>query len=755
MLTINRTPRLANLVLLAGLFTSLSSSGLLAEQAATPAAHDSAADQVLKKREAVAARIAQLTAEHDKKKAEQKAADATKSEDDTADETLSLLRSLDGIYTQQLTVLAQRRQLTDQIKQGENELESLDKFALDEPKPYSFLLLDNLKDQLSLEAERQDAAQADLKSSKQLLEGAHTRLDDGKQDSATVRPGGSGDELAAAALPLTIERANVALRQFEVEVQTLRVDFSKAHQKLLAKKIEIVKKDVKFTPQDRETKLDQIATTETELRRLRKEAETHFQQLESDKKPALDKLGDEKAKPGLIDAAGAAWRVAADVYQAEVAVLDQRIENLAGARRAWKRRYDLIAASVPERKASEWLEDLDEFKSQLSDTTRSLEHRRDAMRNEQAAARRGEAAEGTEKWVDFAQARRQELRDLCETSLEDVKSLKRMLGRFHDELKSKVKPEQPTGLVGWVKSLFGEKIEVADEESISVGKLLALVSYIFLGVIVAYLTSRLFNHHLLGRIGLHRGTIAALRSITFYCLCIVFAVLAFQVLHIPVAAFAFLGGAAAIAVGFGSQDIMNNFMSGIILLAEQPIRVGDVVQLSGVQGTVLHIGLRSTRLQTDSNHELIVPNKTLIDEQVTNLTLSDNFVQLFVPVVTERNIDVQKAKWDMMHVAFSHPLVMKSPRPLVLLKEVETYWLTFEVHFWLEHGSFIRCALAQSEILEQISDLFKPPPEAAPETEKAPADDGDANADSISMQDVQKMSRAAITKQARRLGLKL
>ncbi|HTM55998.1 MAG TPA: hypothetical protein VL175_18365, partial [Pirellulales bacterium] len=471
MLTINRTPRLANLVLLAGLFTSLSSSGLLAEQAATPAAHDSAADQVLKKREAVAARIAQLTAEHDKKKAEQKAADATKSEDDTADETLSLLRSLDGIYTQQLTVLAQRRQLTDQIKQGENELESLDKFALDEPKPYSFLLLDNLKDQLSLEAERQDAAQADLKSSKQLLEGAHTRLDDGKQDSATVRPGGSGDELAAAALPLTIERANVALRQFEVEVQTLRVDFSKAHQKLLAKKIEIVKKDVKFTPQDRETKLDQIATTETELRRLRKEAETHFQQLESDKKPALDKLGDEKAKPGLIDAAGAAWRVAADVYQAEVAVLDQRIENLAGARRAWKRRYDLIAASVPERKASEWLEDLDEFKSQLSDTTRSLEHRRDAMRNEQAAARRGEAAEGTEKWVDFAQARRQELRDLCETSLEDVKSLKRMLGRFHDELKSKVKPEQPTGLVGWVKSLFGEKIEVADEESISVGKL--------------------------------------------------------------------------------------------------------------------------------------------------------------------------------------------------------------------------------------------------------------------------------------------
>jgi small-conductance mechanosensitive channel len=582
-------------------------------------------------------------------------------------------------------------------------------------------------------------------------------LNDGKQVPGAVQPAAAGDELAPSALPVTIERANVALRQYEVEVQTLRVDLSKAHQKLLTKKIDIVKKDVKFTPQDRDTKLEQIASAEAELKRLRKEAETRFQEIESSKKAALDKLGDEKAKPEVVDAASAAWRVAADVYQAEVAVLDQRIENLAGARRAWKRRYDLNATSVPERRASEWLEDLDEFLGQLKDTSRSLEHRRDAVRDEQAAARRGKAAEGTEEWVDFAQARRQELRDLCESSLEDVKSLSRMLGRFRDELKSKVKPEQTAGLVGWFKTLFGEKIEVADEESISVGKLLALIFYIFLGVLVAYLTSRLFNRRLLGRIGLHRGTIAALRSITFYSLCIFFAVLAFQLLHIPVAAFAFLGGAAAIAVGFGSQDIMNNFMSGIILLTEQPIRVGDVVQLSGIQGTVLHIGLRSTRLETDSNHELIVPNKSLIDEQVTNLTLSDNFVQLFVPVVTERDIDMQKAKWDMMHIAFSHPLVMKSPRPLVLLKEVETYWLTFEVHFWLEHGSFIRCALVQSEILEQISDLFKPPKEPTAEAEGAPVGDADADeaADSISMQDVQKMSRAAVTKQAKRLGLKL
>ena len=92
---------------------------------------------------------------------------------------------------------------------------------------------------------------------------------------------------------------------------------------------------------------------------------------------------------------------------------------------------------------------------------------------------------------------------------------------------------------------------------------------------------------------MHRGRIDAIHSIFFYTLCFLFGVAAFRVLDVPLAAFAFLGGAAAIAIGFGSQDIMNNFMSGIILLAEQPIRVGDVVTLDGVTGVVMHIGLRA------------------------------------------------------------------------------------------------------------------------------------------------------------------
>jgi potassium-dependent mechanosensitive channel len=253
-------------------------------------------------------------------------------------------------------------------------------------------------------------------------------------------------------------------------------------------------------------------------------------------------------------------------------------------------------------------------------------------------------------------------------------------------------------------------------------------------------------------LGLHRGTAAALKSMLFYSLCAVFGVLSFRMLHIPAAAFAFLGGAVAIAVGFGSQDIMNNFMSGIILLTEQPIRAGDFVKIEGSEGVVLHIGLRSTRIQTQSNHELIVPNKTLIDEQVTNLTLSDNLVQMSVEATVERSVNIKQAKWDMMKVAFSHPMVIKSPRPFVVLKEVDTYWLVFEVHFWLQHTSFVRSALVQSEILEVIGAQFSPTDEGGADS-AALSHEGGGGSESAGAETaarLEKMNGATVAKAMKR-----
>ena len=448
-----------------------------------------------------------------------------------------------------------------------------------------------------------------------------------------------------------------------------------------------------------------------------------------------------------------AWRVASDVNQTEVMVLDQQLKEMENVRRLWRRRYELATTAVEPERISRWLDDLDEFSDQLDDTSGSLEHRRDSSRADESAAKREPTDESNEdltRWTSFRDARLQELRDLCEHRLAEIKSTQRMLGRFRSELKEKLKanPGSWTAMAGGsVKSFLGYKVAGDEDQSVTVGRLLILVLYIVVGMILAYALSRLIGRRVLLNLGIHRGTADALKSIIFYALCIFFGVLAFQMLNVPMAAFAFLGGAAAIAIGFGGQDIMNNFMSGIILLTEQPIRVGDVVQIDDVQGVVLHIGLRSTRLQTQVNHELIVPNKTLLDEQVTNLTLSDNFVEMFVTVTLDRIVPVQPAKWKMLEAAFSHPLVVKSPHPIVLLKEFDTYWSTFEVHFSLQYTNFRQCILVQSQILERISECF-PQAESGDSAQASPSDA--APNSSSTNADPPKLSSAAVIRELKR-----
>ena len=181
--------------------------------------------------------------------------------------------------------------------------------------------------------------------------------------------------------------------------------------------------------------------------------------------------------------------------------------------------------------------------------------------------------------------------------------------------------------------------------------------------------------------------------------------LSFELVHIPLAAFAFLGGAVAIAVGFGSQDIANNFMSGIILLAEQPIRVGDLVVVDDTPGTVTHIGPRSTRIKTDSNHELIVPNSKILSDKVTNLTLTDNLVQSAVAVSLPAKMTVPQAKQLLLNAALSNPAVLKDPRPLVLLKQFGSSGMDFDLHFWLHLNDDMQAAIAASDVRETINEL--------------------------------------------------
>ncbi len=652
---------------------------------------------------------------------------------------LGLLRSIDSVYFHHESLIELKDRLEGDLKTVASQQAKFDEFGVEEPKPYSFRYYESLRDQQDNETVRAAAIKADANSAKQLLETARRELEravahrrgaiavgqepEHWDPAAPLDAHGPRDltsllEAAPAeSLAVILARAKLSLAETDVDVQKSRLEVCKNRQKLIQDQIDRVKTDVKFSAADRDAELERLTALESELDSQRSLAETRFHELEADDSDSGDKpsgvgagIGVGSLEPADRSGESEVWRAAREIYNAHILLVEQQREQIASMRRLWKHRHEFAAGGVAPQTAKQWLAETDEFIDELADWSKSWDHRLGVLgQTATLPARRGAAPPNEEsaKWSQYRQTSFQQLRAAHDAARREVARAERSFGRFHDELKAMVaKTASPKGLLGAIHGAWDWEVLHDEKESITFGKLVVLLLYVFGGLLLASLASRLVGMGLLRRLRWHHGRASAFKSILFYGLFLFFGVVAFRALRIPLGAFAFLGGAAAIAIGFGSQDIMNNFMSGIILLTEQPIRVGDVILLEEIEGMVTYIGLRSTRLLTEANHEMIVPNSALLADAVTNLTLTDQFVRHVVTIDVDRNRSVAASKLRMLQLVFSHPMVIKSPQPVVLLTEVDCYALRFQVNFWLEHRSLVRCSQVRSEILEMITAEF-------------------------------------------------
>jgi small-conductance mechanosensitive channel len=168
-----------------------------------------------------------------------------------------------------------------------------------------------------------------------------------------------------------------------------------------------------------------------------------------------------------------------------------------------------------------------------------------------------------------------------------------------------------------------------------------------------------------------------------------------------------LGGAIAIGVGFGSQNVINNFISGLILLAERPVRVGDLVEIDGLQGSIEQIGARSTRLKTGANLEIIVPNSKFLENSVTNWTLSDTRIRTSVAVGVDYGSPTREVARLLQQAAEANPNVLRQPEPLVLFQGFGDNTLNFEVLFWISTRTTTHRLRVESDIRFAIDDVLR------------------------------------------------
>jgi small-conductance mechanosensitive channel len=177
--------------------------------------------------------------------------------------------------------------------------------------------------------------------------------------------------------------------------------------------------------------------------------------------------------------------------------------------------------------------------------------------------------------------------------------------------------------------------------------------------------------------------------------------------NIPLAVFTFLGGALAIGVGFGAQHIINNFISGMILLFDRSIRVGDVVEVDGQGGRVTEIGMRNSRIRRFDGIDILVPNSQFLQQKVTNWTLSDLTMRYSVSVGVAYGSPTRETERVIMNAIGAHPMVLKDPPPTILFEEFGDSALVFTGYFWMELVSNRDNRIAVSEIRHAITELLE------------------------------------------------
>lgn len=220
------------------------------------------------------------------------------------------------------------------------------------------------------------------------------------------------------------------------------------------------------------------------------------------------------------------------------------------------------------------------------------------------------------------------------------------------------------------------------EAEVALSTLLKIVVVVVLLVWLAQFIRAWLLHRLLRRTQLDTGTQQAIGAIIHYAVLLVGVAVVLQNAGINLTAFSVVAGALGVGIGFGLQHIISNFISGLIIMFERPIKVGDRVEIASVEGTVQSIGARRTTILTDDNITIIVPNQRFITDNVTNLLYSGHRIRVRVPVAVAAGTDARTLERLLLDAAHAHPDVLEDPPPSVRLLSLGGAAMQFELLAW-------------------------------------------------------------------------
>jgi len=253
----------------------------------------------------------------------------------------------------------------------------------------------------------------------------------------------------------------------------------------------------------------------------------------------------------------------------------------------------------------------------------------------------------------------------------------------------------------WNATLF-----TAGDTDIKLNQLVIALLVVLLGMWIAKRITNLISARLVKVSKVSETVAFTLGKVLYYIATTIVILIAMQVAGIPTTIFTVVGGALAIGVGFGAQNLFNNLISGIIILTEKPIRRRDIIEIDGMQGMVAEIGNRRTRIHTGGGIDVLVPNSRFLENNVINWTLNDSKVRGNVGVGVAYGSPVSLVRDLLVSAAEANGQVEKTPPPMVLFTEFGDNTLNFDLYFWVEVTRPMDLRIIESDLRFAIDALF-------------------------------------------------
>lgn len=569
--------------------------------------------------------------------------------DPTVAQQVALFKSVEAVLAQQEAVDQQLTDLATRKTELETQLRTVATSIPAPPAPISFMELDRLKDELSSEQSRAKLATAKLTAAKAALEKSQKAYDSCEkarrqaQEAAETAPADSNKaelvtatEQAKQASQLASE--TLSLRKKEVTREERSQEVQKLAVQLLQQKVDLISPRVVFSEADLKEQLAQVQKQEAALNAALEKAQTNLQtaqrRLAEARREHDEATGDRTVLAERLEAR----QRARDRSDVEVNTLTRQLQRLAELPLAWNHRYQIATsrsgaegtkvAAIPSDELKNWQTATKTALTDLADEARAQILRMSELRGDLATvAKKADAAkDGPAELVQWIDRQRQYLDEtlrLHEANLVSIESTRRVYERLSAEVNRGVEALSPTQLAlsAWDHAAAIWKTELAniDDNPITVEKVVRGLVIFTAGWILSRIFATLFAYRFLKRFRMSKDASAAIKTLTFYSLLVIVTLFALDAVNIPLTAFTILGGALAIGVGFGSQALINNFISGLIMLAERPVRLGERVVFGTYDGMVEEVGFRSTKLRTLTDHLVTIPNSHLVNEPIENI----------------------------------------------------------------------------------------------------------------------------------------